>query len=95
MLDEIWSELLGVDQVGVHDNFFELGGHSLLAIQVSSRLNDAFSVELPLRNLFESPTIAGLADAISRVCGGREVAEVIARTWQELEQLSEEHILET
>jgi acyl carrier protein len=61
----IWSELLGVDQVGVRDDFFtELGGHSLLATQVISRVRYAFQVDLPLRAFFETPTVAGLAAAI-------------------------------
>ncbi len=60
----IWSELLGVDKIGLNDNFFELGGHSLLATQVISRLRSVFKVELALRSLFEAPTIAGLAQRI-------------------------------
>ena len=60
----IWVELLSVARVGVHDNFFQLGGHSLLATRVLARVRDAFEVELPLRSLFESPTIAAMAQQI-------------------------------
>ncbi|MBD2559795.1 MULTISPECIES: non-ribosomal peptide synthetase [Nostoc] len=63
----IWTQVLGLEQVGSNDNFFELGGHSLLATQVISRLRDAFQVELPLRYLFESPTIAELAQRIEKL----------------------------
>jgi acyl carrier protein len=60
----IWQTLLGIDQVGIHDNFFELGGHSLLAIQLTGRLRQDFKVEIPLRSLFEMPTIDALAAAV-------------------------------
>jgi amino acid adenylation domain-containing protein len=66
LLAGIWADVLGAPRVGVYDNFFELGGHSLLATQVMSRIRDTFSVELPLRQLFESPTIAALCEHLLR-----------------------------
>lgn len=65
-LAEIWAEVLGVEQVGVYDNFFELGGHSLLATQVMARVTQAIGEEVPLRNLFENPTVGGLAASFGR-----------------------------
>ncbi|MEM7587044.1 MAG: amino acid adenylation domain-containing protein, partial [Acidobacteriota bacterium] len=56
-----WATLLKADEVGIHDNFFELGGHSLLATQLISRIRASFGIQLPVRALFEHPTIAGLA----------------------------------
>ncbi len=62
----IWSELLDLARVGREENFFELGGHSLLATQVMSRVREAFRVELPLRELFEQPTLKELGQSIER-----------------------------
>jgi thioester reductase-like protein len=63
-LADIWADVLHLEQVGILDNFFELGGHSLKAIQMMSLLNQTFQVELPLRNLFFTPTVAELAQTI-------------------------------
>jgi amino acid adenylation domain-containing protein len=63
-LESIWSEVLQLSPVGTLDNFFALGGHSLMAIQVISRIRKSFGIELPLRALFENPTIAELAPVI-------------------------------
>ncbi|MCU0488382.1 MAG: amino acid adenylation domain-containing protein [Anaerolineales bacterium] len=57
----VWEQVLGVSPVGAEDNFFELGGHSLVATQVVSRLRNVFQVEIPLREVFENPTVAGLS----------------------------------
>ncbi|MEO6195019.1 MAG: amino acid adenylation domain-containing protein, partial [Thermoanaerobaculia bacterium] len=70
VLAGIWEEVLEVQRVGVEDDFFALGGHSLVAAQVTSRVLKAFSVELPLRLLFEHPTVAALAAEVERLRGG-------------------------
>jgi amino acid adenylation domain-containing protein len=67
LLSNIWAEILRLRRVGLNDNFFDLGGHSLLATQVVSRVREMFKVELPLRALFESPTIAELAQTVDAV----------------------------
>ena len=79
---EVWQTLLGVDRVGIHDDFFALGGHSLLATQIIARLKDMFELELPLKVIFEAPTIARMA---------RLVEEAILA---EIEALSEDEVNE-
>jgi amino acid adenylation domain-containing protein/non-ribosomal peptide synthase protein (TIGR01720 family) len=64
MLAEIWAKMLHLERVDVNENFFELGGHSLLGTQLVSRVHETFNVDLPLRSLFERPTVAALAEAI-------------------------------
>ena len=63
---ELFGELLGVERVGAQDDFFELGGHSLLATRLVSRLHRLFEIEVPVRQLFETPTVAGLAAAVAQ-----------------------------
>jgi non-ribosomal peptide synthetase component F/acyl carrier protein len=65
-LTEIFQELLEVERIGVHDTFFELNGFSLLATQLASRIRETFTVDLPLREVFGSPTVEGLAQLILR-----------------------------
>ncbi|HEV2735383.1 MAG TPA: amino acid adenylation domain-containing protein, partial [Longimicrobiaceae bacterium] len=80
MLAGIFAEVLGVERVGARDGFFDLGGHSLLATRVASRVRGAFGVELPLRALFEAPTVTALSarvDALLREDGGTQAPPLL------------------
>lgn len=75
-LADIWAQVLGLDKVGIEDNFFQIGGHSLLATRIISRCRQRFNVDLPLRELFESPTVATLALLIERARGQQQAPAI-------------------
>jgi surfactin family lipopeptide synthetase C len=91
-LAKIWTEILKLQQVGIHDNFFELGGHSLLATQVISRLREAFSLDFSLRYLFENPTIAELAEKVIEEQIEQAENDALAKILSEVDELSQEEV---
>jgi amino acid adenylation domain-containing protein len=97
VLAGIWSQVLGVERVGVDDNFFELGGHSLLVTQLLSRVHEACQVKLPMRYMFEAPTVAGLTARMIQEEEQPGDLEKIAELLEEIDALSEEdtHLLLT
>ncbi|HEX8189187.1 MAG TPA: amino acid adenylation domain-containing protein [Pyrinomonadaceae bacterium] len=99
LLAGIWAEVLELPRVGIRDNFFEIGGHSLLALQIISRVEDAFGVKLPMREVFESPTVAEQVEAIGRQRSAPEGAEAAPgepagreRLPYDIEQLSDPEV---
>ena len=89
-LAQIWAEILSIDKVGIHDNFFDLGGHSLAATRVISRVIEIFQLELPLKALFESPTVADMALVITKNQANKAGHEDLTRMLSELENMSDE-----
>ncbi|CAM2005623.1 type I polyketide synthase [Acanthopleuribacter pedis] len=88
-LAAIWQELLGYDRIGIHDHFADLGGHSLLATQLISRIRDQFQVEMPLHELFNTPTIAGQAMVILQRAAGEAGGDELEAMLSELEGMDE------
>ncbi len=91
VLADIVAQVLKVERAGAFDNFFEQGGDSLMATQALARVREAFDIDFQLRNLFEEPTVAGLADALRRSSDGAKV-EKTAALRVELAGLSEEEV---
>jgi surfactin family lipopeptide synthetase A len=89
---EIWAGVLGLEEVGVEENFFELGGHSLVATQVVARVEQTLGVALPLRRLFETPTVAGLAASLLQESDSQTALEERAQILLDLARLSEEEV---
>ncbi|HID99683.1 MAG TPA: non-ribosomal peptide synthetase, partial [Thiotrichaceae bacterium] len=88
LLANIWADVLSIEQIGIQDNFFELGGHSLLATQMVSRIRDSFSVELPVRTLFEHPELSALAGAIAAASGSVKLPPIAVQAETETKVLS-------
>jgi acyl carrier protein len=94
LLAEIWAEVLRLERVGVEESFFDLGGHSLLATLVVSRVREAFGVELPLRAIFEIPTVSGLASRVEQLVLARVQEDEVVAALERLERLSENEVME-
>ena len=90
-LANIWGEVLRIKQVGRHDNFFELGGHSLLGTQVISRIRKLFGVEMGLRSLYDTMTVAAMAEAIAKVKFEQDIS-VETLLHQEIEGLNDAEV---
>ncbi|MGN7938179.1 amino acid adenylation domain-containing protein, partial [Pseudomonas sp. 22447] len=93
LLAQIWADLLGLERIGRHDDFFELGGHSLLAVQVTLRARETFAVEVPLRSVFEHPSLLALADLITTLQLAQFESDELMDLQQEMASLSESELL--
>jgi acyl carrier protein len=91
-LVNIWRELLGIEQIGIHDKFFELGGHSLLLTRLASRIHRTFGVEVPLRVLFNTPTVVDMTTAIAARQVEHEDQTEAHHLLEELKKLSPDEV---
>jgi acyl carrier protein len=88
-LTQIWADVLLLDQVGIHDNFFDLGGHSLAASRVISRVIQTFKLDLPLKALFDAPTVAEMAMVILEHQANQASQQILDHMLREVEAMSE------
>ena len=92
MLARLWSQFLGIERIGIDDNFFQMGGHSVLATRVIAWVREMFQVEVPLRTLFEAPTISDFITIITQKQIEQTDSELLAQVLAELEQQPEDGI---
>ncbi len=71
IITNIWQQILGIEQVGIHDNFFDLGGNSLISVQIISKLKEELNIEIPIISIYERPTVNSLAEILS--CDSKEI----------------------
>ncbi len=90
LLAEIWAEVLAIDLVGIHDNFFELGGHSLAASRVISRVIQSFKLVLPVKALFDAPTVARMTELVTQNLGHRADDAELEQMLRQVETMTEE-----
>ena len=81
-LAAIFTELLGIEKVGIHDNFFELGGHSLLGVQLASKIRKQYAVDLDLYYIYNFPTVSSLAGYLESEDRLKLVEDLIKSRWQ-------------
>jgi len=91
LIAKIWAELLELEQISVIDNFFEIGGHSILATRVVSRIYESFDVQLPIRHVFDNPTVRGITDILLTHEQGEQVMET-AELMIQIDGMSEDEI---
>jgi amino acid adenylation domain-containing protein len=94
LLAEIFAEVLRLDRVGVEESFFDLGGHSLLATRVEARVRERFGVDLPLRAIFETPAVSGLAPRVEQLVMARVREDELVAALELLERLPENEVME-
>jgi amino acid adenylation domain-containing protein len=87
IIAEIWTDVLGQEKIGIYDNFFDLGGHSLLATQIISRLRTAFKIDLPVRSLFENPTVITLVERIEGILTVQQLQAVPMQMAEDIEEI--------
>jgi acyl carrier protein len=92
VLVKLWTEFMGIDDLGVHDDFSELGGNSLLAARLASRVNDTFSLKCPLNVVFEAPTVAKLSEWLIEHETNPGQTEKIASILLKIESMSAQDI---
>ena len=93
ILAAIWAEVFGLERLSVHENFFDAGGHSLLATQVISRIHDIFLVTLPIKVIFQAPTVAGLAEELVYYEASPGQIVMIAQLYKQVNAMSDDEAL--